>query len=871
MLYNAYNEKYKENEMRAIRLRTEYLKNPMGLGIKTPRLFWNDEGLVEQKSYEIRYSVNGVKKDVKRETVEMFCDLPENLKSRDEVSWQVRISDENGNLSDWSEKAFFEMGLLEQSDFKAKWISGNYKPKKSTRYPVDCFRKTFKTSGKIRKARLYMSALGIYEAKINGKNVSDVVLAPGATDYRKRVQYQTYDVTELLQNDNEFTVELADGWYRGSVGAYGKTAVYGRELAFISQLEIYYENGEKEVVVSDSSFDWSNDGCIRFADLKDGEIVDRNMTPSYSGKAKEVSKKANLVSSDNVSVKKHEKFLPKLIITPSGKKVLDFSQNIAGFIGFNLTAKKGSKVTLLAGEIMKDGEFTQENFQLKKLNYEWNIVEEFTKVCMSKYGEKDEKNLVLTPLQKVEYICKEGNNDYETKFAIFGFRYVLVETDVEFSPEDFYVTAVYSDIEETVKFRSSNENVNKIVENTRWSVKGNFADVPTDCPTRERMGWTGDAQIFYNAANYFVYGAPFYRKFIRDMLDERNGGGMVSAVVPMNGLEWMYYSTGSSAGWADALVLIPYRQYLLYRDERVLKENYEAMKKFGMFLIKNAGGDKKSDNPYKEYLYCHGVQLGEWLEPKEYEDFNRNSVEKRTEEPTAYFAYTLSALSDIARVLGEKEDEKLFEKYSDGAKKAYRYKYLKEVPDTDRQAKLVRPIALGLFENDDMKKALAARLALSAKNRNYHVATGFLSTVFLLGSLSQNGYTEEAYKILLNDEYPGWINEIRSGATTIWEDWEGKSSNNHYSPGAVCEWIFSEVGGVKVVGARKFEISPKVGGGLSYSEIEYQSPYGKVACRWEKKEEKVTYKVVVPANCKATFSVGNVTENLTAGEFEFIV
>ena len=855
--------------MKAARLRTEYLENPLGIGERSPRLFWNDEGVVCQKGYEIRYFINGVGNEISKNSPDMFCDLPERLNSRDEVYWQVRITDENGKTSDWSEKAFFEVGIR-SDEFEGRWISGNYKPKKNERYPVDLFQKRFSTSGKIKKARLYISACGIYEAYLNGKKVGDAVLTPGSTDYRKRIQYQTYDITELLKENNVFEVALADGWYRGSVGAFGKVAVYGRETAFISQIEIYYENGACEKVLSGSDFSWSDDGPILFADLKDGERVDSRRSPSYLFAAKEVKKKANLMLSDNVVVKKHEYFSPKLIITPSGKKVLDFSQNIAGFIGFRLKAKAGEKITLFCGEIMKDGEFTQKNFQIKKLDYEWGFLEELTKICTSKFSEKDSRHLVDTPLQKVEYICKDGENEYETRFAIFGFRYALVDSDVDFSESDFYSVAVYSDLEDTLKFSSSNEYVDKIVENTRWSVKGNFADVPTDCPTRERMGWTGDAQIFYNSANYFVFGAPFYRKFIRDMTDERNKNGVVSAVVPMNGLEWMYYSTGTSAGWADALTLIPYRQYLLYRDERLLAEVYPAMRKFGMSLIKHAGGNNRDGNPYNEYVYCHGVQLGEWLEPKEYEDFNRNKVEKRTEEPTAYFAYSMAVLEDVARILAKEEDRKLFEKYRDGAKKAYEFLFLKSVPDTDRQAKLVRPIALGLYCDKTQKKELAARLALSAKNRYYKPSTGFLSTVFLLGCLSDNGYTEEAYRILLNEEYPGWINEIKHGATTIWEDWEGKSSHNHYSPGAVCEWIFKSLCGVSVSGEREFIIAPEVNDLLSFADIEYKSPYGKVSCRWEIKENKTYYNVKVPANCTAIFRTGKEERTLMFGEYEFV-
>ena len=379
----------------------------------------------------------------------------------------IRFAD---HASEWSEAAFFEMGITK---WEACWITGNYGVNKKQRYPVDCFRKAF-SAEKAQKARLYITACGLYEAMLNGHRVGDFILAPGITDYNKRIQYQTYDVTDLLiEGDNVLTVQLADGWYRGSTGAWGLKNQYGTETALLCQLEITGEDGKIQTICSDASWDWSNDGPIRFADNKDGEIVDAARRPSYGGKAKRTSRAVIPSASNNVPVREHERFTPRLIHTPSRKTVLDFGQNIAGYVSFRVQAKPGQKITLTHGEMLdSQGELTLRNIQ-----------------CSSKK--------ITTPLQKIEYTCKEGLNEYKPRFCIFGFQYVQVDSNIKVNPEDFEAIAVYSDMENTLTFDSSNELLNRFVSCTRWSTKNNSADLPTDCPTRERHGWTGDAQIFF--------------------------------------------------------------------------------------------------------------------------------------------------------------------------------------------------------------------------------------------------------------------------------------------------------------------------------------------------------------------------------------
>ena len=348
--------------MKAIRLQTEYLFEPLGLGNPTPRFYWNCEGGKTQTAYRIECMRDGetVWDSGKVQSASMthipYAGKP--LKSRDSVTWRVTLWDENGQEGEVSESRF-ELGLLNASDLTAKWIAGDYKPQKNRRYPVDCFRKTFAAAKPIQKARLYAAARGVYDVTINGTRIEDFILAPGMTDYRKRIQVQTYDVTALLKEQNAIELRLADGWYRGSVAAYGVTNVYGMQTNVLAQLEITYTDGSKETVCTDSSWAWSNDGPIRFADLKDGEIYNASMTPSFSGRAIEADPpKAALVASDNVLVTEHERFTP----TRSGN-ILDFGQNIAGYLSFTVKGKPGQRIKLILGEIVKDGHVNLSNIQ----------------------------------------------------------------------------------------------------------------------------------------------------------------------------------------------------------------------------------------------------------------------------------------------------------------------------------------------------------------------------------------------------------------------------------------------------------------------------------------------------------------------------
>ncbi len=459
-----------------------------------------------------------------------------------------------------------------------------------------------------------------------------------------------------------------------------------------------------------------------------------------------------------------------------------------------------------------------------------------------------------TPRQEIRFICSGGEDHYKTSFAVFGFRYVQVEGDVEVRPEDFRAIAVYSDMEETGSFVCSDERINRLVENTRWSMKGNFLDIPTDCPTRERLGWTGDAQIFFDTGAYLMDTAAFFNKWLVDMEDAQYKDGLLPAVFPYQGVEMMYKSTGSSVGWADAVYLLPYRYYKRYGDREMLERAWPMIEKYADYLMAHLGmKDRKQAkaNPYNAYTYEKGVHLGEWLEPEEFRDKIYGAQAKHPEECTAYLYYAMEIIGEMAGILGKEHIQTRCAEMAKGAKLAYDTLFVKTgTLDTDRQAKLVRPLALGLLDGKVKKKA-QKRLVQAVEHYNYCVGTGFLSTPFLLPVLTEAGEVETAYKMLENTKKPGWLAEVLEGATTVWENWEGNLSQNHYSPGAVCQWLFDTVAGIHVEGENRLIIAPMPGGSLKYACAKYISPYGKVVSCWEQTDEGTVYTVEIPANVTA--------------------
>lgn len=831
--------------MIAVNLKTEYLDNPPGIDIIRPRLFWNCADGVTQTAYQIVCrddAGNTLWDSGKTSGCAMRAQYAgTELKSRSKVLWQVRLWDETNAAGEWSEAAFFELGLLSPSDWQAKWITGNYKVNKKQRYPVDCFRRNF-SAGAVKKARLYITACGLYEAKLDGQKVGAFCLAPGYTDYCKRVQYQVYDVTDfLMPGQHELTVQLADGWYRGSVGAWGLKNQYGIETKLLVQLELTLVDGSVRYIVSDGNWDWSNDGPIRFADNKDGEIVDAANIPSYSGKAKETTHPVIPTVSNNVPITEHERFMPRVITTPTGKTVLDFGQNIAGYIDFKVQAKAGQRIFLRFGEMLDgNGEFTQKNIQ-----------------CSNKK--------ITTPLQQVEYLCKEGENHYKTTFAIFGFQYVLVETEVSFHSEEFIAIAIYSDMARTGFFESSNDLLNRFVEATVWSAKGNFADIPTDCPTRERHGWSGDAQIFCSTACFLFDCLPFERKYLNDLYDWQKKSGRLPQVAPHGGVDFYMNVMDGCVGWADAGVIIPYQLWKHYGDDSILCRYYDGMKRYAGFMISRCG---KWGGPYakptgvrgkwRKYIVNCGQGYDEWAEPADVYAFNwMHFAAPHPEVSTAYTSYIMGLMTEIAQILGKEEDIPLYREYQEGCRMAYQELVRQKgfSLDTDRQARLVRPVYMNLLDEEQTRYA-KKRLLEALEHYGWRLGTGFLSTPLILEVLAEYNLNA-AYRLLENEEMPGWLFMPQNGATTVWESWEGTeaqgsiASLNHYSKGAVCQWLFDTMCGIRVDGGNHFVIAPRPGGHFTYARASYNSAYGCVESGWLIEDEKMVFEIVIPANCTA--------------------
>ena len=849
------------SDMKAIRLKTEFLKDPIGVDFQNPLLIWNCEGGIKQTAYRIVATCNGevVWDSGKVSSDAMRATYPKPLTSRQRIEWSITLWDEN-DVEGESAEAFFEMGLLQKADWRAKWISANCGINPLKRYPVDCFKKEFETEH-IKKARLYASACGVYELQLNGARVGNFVLAPGHTDYRKRVQYQTYDVTDLLKNGaNTITAELADGWYRGSCGAWGLKNQYGMRTKLIVQLEIEKTDGAYQTIVTDGTWSWSNDGERCFADMQDGEIIDARLTPSYKGKALVTKHKAPLTASNNVRVTEHENFKPTVITTPSGKKVLDFGQNIAGYLKFTMEAKAGQTLRLRFGETFDaEGEFTQKNIQ-----------------CATKKRQ--------TPLQKVLYTAKDGVNEYKTKFAVFGFQYVLIEGDIEWKPEDFTAIAVYSDMEETLKFDCSHPLINRFVENTRWSAKNNHADIPTDCPTRERHGWTGDAQIFCDTASYFFDYVAFARKYLKDMCDGQRRNGVFRQITPVGGIDFYMNAMDGSAGWSDAGVLIPYRIYKKFGDRRILEDNYKAMRRYAVFKIKTIGKHYLTGLPtglsYKDSktISNYGQSYGEWAEPMDVKAFAISDfINPHPEETTAYLVYMLETMAEIADILGKSQDKALYQKHADIVRSGYQklIETEKHSYDTDRQAKLVRPLYLKLL-NEKQTEFAKVRLLKALDNYGWRLGTGFLSTPFILYVLADMDI-EYAYRLLENEEMPGWLFMPKMGANTIWESWEGTqaqggvASLNHYSKGAVCEWLFSEMCGIQVAESNTYVVAPKIGGNIAHAFCEYNGIYGRVKSEWHRTGGRITYRITVPVNASVKAILPDGEYVCGAGVHEFTV
>ncbi|MFV0465569.1 MAG: family 78 glycoside hydrolase catalytic domain [Lachnospiraceae bacterium] len=824
--------------MIAVNLKTEHRFDPIGLDCDRPFLSWNCEGGVTQTAYELEACSNGevLWSSQKVRSSQMSANLDMTLSSRQIIHWRVRLWDENQEAGEWSEKAVFEMGLLDRELFSAQWINPELTSDPSIHKPASYLKKSF-FAPKGEQARLYISSHGLYEVYLNDHRVGDSVLAPGSNTYDKKITYQTYDVSSLIKDgSNEVFVILGDGWYRSCSGVDGDRNLYGEDIALFFQMEL----DGAVICASDESWLASQQGPIRENDMQQGEVYDARLEEIGGWHAVKSEPFAidHLMANDTVPIIEAERFKGTIIITPNGETVIDYGQNLAGYVEFTLHAHDGDTIILTHGETLdENGNFTTENFQDRERHKEGGTA------------------------QKVSYICKEGRNHYKTKFSIWGFRYARVETNIDLSHAEFTSIAVYSQMEQTGWFESSNNDINQLVSNSLWSMKSNFCDVPTDCPTRERAAWTGDMGVFIDTGLYFADCYPVVRKWLAECRLNQYEDGRVANIAPKNNIPTKFTEMLSgSVGWGDAIIIVPYTMYQKNGDLRILEENYQMMKAWIRFLEMRASqkGEQpvtEKENPYAAYTIETGVDYGEWCEP----DVNSMMAMARPQYKitTAYYAYSGKLMARIAELLGKKEDADHYREIAENAAKAF---YVVATEDgsitSDRQAEYVRAISFGLLSDEESKGAASDLNRMIIENE-YHLNTGFLSTPSLCKVLAEHGYTDTAYKLLLQDTMPSWLYAVKKGATTIWENWDGinekgevKASLNHYSYGAVCGWLFGGVCGIQV-NYGEVTIAPQPNSQISYARAVYKSAVGTITSGWSFLGEKIQYEISIPSNVTA--------------------
>jgi len=870
--------------MKAINCKTEYMTNPIGLDTESQFLSWNCEGGKFQTAYRIEAICGGkLFFDTGKVASDQMCYLNEKkLNSRKRILWRICLWNENDECGEWSDYNSFEMGLLQPEDWQGTyWISHETgsipedsekfddkinrlarkafeekKKEESEKYmphlPAGYLRKSFKISEAKENARLYISAKGLYEAYINGVRVGSEVLTPGSSNYNFEIKYQTYDVAKLLKNGkNDIEIILGDGWYRSASGVDGDRNLYGDTISVIAKLEV----DGKAVLITDNSWEACASGPLSQNDMEQGEVYDAGRE-DYKEKS-ELWYHVHVLDTDYallkagnmVPVTENEIFTGKLITTPNGERVIDFGQNLAGYVEFTLTGEAGKTVTLFHGETLdENGNFTQENFEDRARHKEGGVY------------------------QMIHYTCKDGENHYKPKFTVMGFRYVKVITELSLEGAIFKAHAVYSKMEKIADFACGNDLVNRLVKNALWSQKGNFLDIPTDCPTRERAGWTGDAGLYVDTGLMLMDSVTVFRHWLKQCRYGQYEDGRIANIAPPNNRPGMISKMLSgSVGWGDACIIVPYEIYKKTGDERILRENYEMMKKWYAFLenTAKAQGDKefKADAKYRDYTFETGINYGEWCEPNTTpEQSMRNG---NYDVATAYFSHSGKLLSEIAEALGFEDDSKYYKKMSENAKKAFAKSFTENGNIiSKRQCQYVRPIVFGLL-SEKKEKTAADRLRQLVEEADYHLNTGFLTTPYICGVLAEHGYTDDAYRLLLQEDMPGWLYSVKKGATTIWETWDGinkeglpKDSLNHYSYGAVVGWLISGVCGIKYSDSEAV-IKPFPNRVIGYATAKYASPKGMIKSEWRYEGEKCIISVEIPCNVKAKVILPDGKEHIT--------
>ena len=797
-------------------LLTEYMKDPIGIDLN-PAFSWelkSDRDNAVQTAYRI--VVDGVWDSGKVESsrsIHIEYGGPA-LMPETEYKVRVKVWDNHNGESEWIHGTF-ETALEPQSSWQAKWLT----PENKTE-AVPVLTKEITVCGVISKARVYASAYGLYEIYINGKRLSDRLLTPGFTSYKKRLQYQVYKAEEYLrEGKNLIEIYLAKGWCTGRYPFQKGQNPYGMKASAVMMMKLTTDKGTT-VVGTDET--WScRESKLRFSEIYDGEIFDNSLAENIpvSFSVSELGFE-NLIPQVNEPVRVIETLQPKqLIITPKGEKVIDFGQNMTGWVSFRACGKPGDRVKISHAEVLdQDGNFYTGNLRTAK--------------------------------QLIEYtLSGKGEEQYHSRMSFQGFRYIRIdEFPCDVTLDRFCACVICSDMKRTGSFECSNKLINKLYQNIIWGQKSNFVDIPTDCPQRdERVGWTGDAQIFCKTSAKNMNTALFFKKWLGDMRADQTEEGATLIFVPsMN-------ETLTAAGWGDAAVICPWEIYFAYGDESVLRVQYPAMRKWVEYI------KAQGDDPY---LWNTGFQLGDWL-ALDCREEKRDGMTSKDFIASAYYALSCKILADAASVLGYNDDVKEYSDLLTNIKKRIAYEFITPSGRLSENTQTANVLALKFGISTNPKKNAKTLCRLIEENGN-KLTTGFLGTPYLLDVLYENGYTEKAFDLLLQQEYPSWLYSVNMGATTIWEHWDGikpdgsfwsdsMNSYNHYAYGSVADFMYTKIGGITPLkaGYKQVRICPVVDKRISYARTSIDTMYGRVSSDWKLENDSFCLDVEIPCNTRA--------------------
>lgn len=821
----------------------ENQQNPQGIGTSLPRFSWkiqSNQRNVSQQAYSIQVKDGS-------QTVWNSGKISSNqslfinyngvaLQSNHRYQVAVQVWDQAGKPSAIA-KSGFTTALLNKADWKAKWIRSGI-PSDTVDGRIPHLKKIFIASKSVRQARLFITARGLYEASINGKRIGDAYLTPGWTSYNKHLQYQVYDLTgDIKKGTNELDVLVGSGWFRTRIAWENNKNFYGSQTALLSQLEIIYSDGSSETIASDGSWK-AGLSTIVSSEIYDGEVQDLRVKATEWSPVVETTTSLDVLQAQmNEPIRRQENIAVKQVLrTHSGKVILDFGQNIVGWVKFKAQGRAGQQVKFSHVEML------------------------------DKFGEPYFANLRSAKAQAT-YILSGQSEIIEPHFTFFGFRYVQVE-GYDVNASDFTGIALHSDMATSGSFETSNPLLNQLQSNIRWGQKGNFLDVPTDCPQRdERLGWTGDAEVFSRTAAFNFNVNQFFAKWLKDVKADQAPNGAVPFVIPdvltrtTIGKE---NTQAGAAGWSDASIIIPYNVYTTYGDRQVLENQYESMKAY----LNYVRGTAKND------LWNTGFQFADWLSYRV--DDSKGMIGQKSAVTDNYlvaqcfFAYNTHLMIKTARILGRTEDYKEWERLLDRIKMQFQKEFMTANGRLISETQTAYILALQFdMIPGSLREASLARLVSNIESYKYHLTTGFLGTPFLNPVLSRFGKNDVAFKLLLQDTYPSWLYPIKAhGATTIWERWDsmkpdstfqdpGMTSFNHYAYGAVGDWMYRTIGGIDTeefdgAGYKWSVIKPELGGGLTYAKTSLETPYGKISTDWRLDSDVFTLKVVVPANTTST-------------------